>query len=461
MTANDRFDLDLQDWLQTQAPTTAPASLHDTVIDRARSSRQRPSWLVGLRGGTFGGSRWTLDRPVVRVAYLLVILALVLAIIAAAIAGGAFRRDQLKLGRNGPIAYSVHDFSRRIPFDYRAHLIDADGTHDRVIGQMRCPVFSQDGSVLTFLTGSHSTTELNVAAPDGSRPHVVLTIGEMEYAVSPDGTRIAWIDAIPITSTDGLFTLGLRTELWVTPVSGGPGIRIVQAPITPNESYSLPVWSADGHRIAFERDLSNPDNGSIYRSSIDVVDEDGLHLHTLTTRPGSDYGGMSWSPDGRTIAFVGIRDDSPRPSSSAGNGSADSVIPLVDIFTINADGSDERNLTNTTAAEYGPEWSPDGTHLAYDTDEGGGHLAIVRMDGPVAVGPPALGPSSSFAWSPDGTKVLLVESVATDPSVDPSVNPQSVRTIIQSVDAAFPQAPTTLVSVDYDIACTSWQRIAP
>lgn len=463
MTANDRFDLDLRDWLEAQAPAAAPTGLHEAVVDRAGRSRQRPSWLVGLRGGTLGGSLGALDRPTVRVAYLVVILALVLAIIVAAIAVGAFRRDQLKLGRNGPIAYSVHDFSQRIPLDYRSHLIDADGTHDRVIGQVRCPTFSADGSVLASLTGSHDTTELNIGTPDGSQSHVALTIGESGYALSPDGTRIAWLDSQTIASPDGLVTLGLKTVIWVTPTSGGPGIQIVSASGSPTIWYGSPIWSPDGRQLAFATNVSGPDLGSIHRSEIDVVDADGSHLHTLTSRLGTDQGdGMSWAPDGRSFAFIGVRDDSPLPSTGAGGSSTDEVVPLVDIFTVEADGSGERNLTNTTTREFGIEWSPDGTHLAYGTDADGGRLAIVRMDGREAVGAPALVPLGDLTWSPDGKALLLVLFVATDPSVDPSVNPQSVRTIIESMDADLREPPKILVSLDYDSVCAaSWQRLAP
>ena len=49
MTANDRFDLDLQSWLEAEASTTAPVGLHDAAIELARKSHQRPAWLVGLR----------------------------------------------------------------------------------------------------------------------------------------------------------------------------------------------------------------------------------------------------------------------------------------------------------------------------------------------------------------------------------------------------------------------------
>ena len=52
MTASDLFERDLQRWLAAEAETIGPGGLHDAVIDRARGSRQRPHWLVALRGGT-------------------------------------------------------------------------------------------------------------------------------------------------------------------------------------------------------------------------------------------------------------------------------------------------------------------------------------------------------------------------------------------------------------------------
>ena len=168
MTANDRFDRDLEGWLAAEAPGAAPTGLHTAVLDRVRGSRQRPGWFVGLRGRAFGDSTATLDRPRTRLAYVLAILALVLAVVVAAIAVGAFRSDPLRRAGNGAIAYSVSDFSRRDQPD-SLHLIDPDGT-DRPIGYGTCPTFSRNGTVLAFHTGRADRTELNVAGPDGSGP---------------------------------------------------------------------------------------------------------------------------------------------------------------------------------------------------------------------------------------------------------------------------------------------------
>lgn len=463
MTADDRFDRDLEGWLEAIVPTRAPAGLHNAAIDRVRGTRQRPAWLVALRGDTIGSSVQQRYRPGLAVVYLVVLFALVFAIVVAAIVAGAFRADPAKLGHNGAIAYSVRDFSQRNQPE-SLHLIQPGGT-DRPVGFGSCPNFSKDGSVLAYFTGSFSTTQLNVARPDGSSPHVVPGIGESGGALAPDGTEVAsFKDLAPITSPDGNTTLGSKDELWLTPVAGGPAIRIVPASVAPNDSYSSPVWSPDGRRIAFAINVSLFSAGGGadgYRSAIIVVDSDGSNLRTLTTRAGTDE--ISWSPDGRDIAFIGFRDGSPLPSLGVGSDAAASLQPPpTDIFVVSVDGEGERHLTNSPTNEYSLEWSPDGTGLAYQTDQDGGRLAIVRMDGAAAVGSPILGPPNGLTWSPDGTKVLLLEAVATDPSVDPSVIPQSIRSRIKSVDAAFQQAPATLVASNYDIPCSpSWQRVAP
>ena len=462
MTADDRFDRDLEGWLEAIVPTRAPAGLHNAAIDRVRGTRQRPAWLVALRANVLGASVRPRYRPGLAVVYLVVLFALVFAIVVAAIVAGAFRADPAKLGHNGAIAYSVRDFSQRNQPE-SLHLIQPGGT-DRPVGFGSCPNFSKDGSVLAYFTGSFSTTQLNVARPDGSTPHVVPGIGESDFALSPDGTLVAWFkDLRPITSPDGNTTVGGINELWVTPVSGGPGVRILPALDAPNDSYSSPVWSPDARQIAFATNVSlfpAGGGGSSYRSAISVVDADGSNLLPLTTRAGTDE--IAWSPDGGFVAFVGFRDGSPLPSVGAGSDLSASFQRPIDIFIVSADGNDERHVTNTTVDEFGPEWSPDGSQLAYQTAADGGHLAIVRMDGAAAVGSPILGPPNGLTWSPDGTKVLLLESVATDPSVDPSVIPQSIRSRIKSVDAAFQQAPATLVASNYDIPCSpSWQRVAP
>jgi TolB protein len=67
-----------------------------------------------------------------------------------------------------------------------------------------------------------------------------------------------------------------------------------------------------------------------------------------------------WSPDGKTLAFVGQR-----------NGD-------FDIYTIPAAGGDETRLTTAKGLDDGPEYSPDGKYI-YFNSERNGHMQIWRM----------------------------------------------------------------------------------
>jgi hypothetical protein len=125
MTANSSLDRDLGQWLEAEAPARGPEGLHATVIDRARTTRQRPGWLVTLRGGTIGPQAGAVTRPAVRVGYVLVIVGLVLAALFAAFAAGAFRRGPSPLaledlGSQGVLSsgvpYTSSLFEPRITF---------------------------------------------------------------------------------------------------------------------------------------------------------------------------------------------------------------------------------------------------------------------------------------------------------------------------------------------------------
>lgn len=85
-----------------------------------------------------------------------------------------------------------------------------------------------------------------------------------------------------------------------------------------------------------------------------------------------------------------------------------------DIWVMNADGTDQTNLTNTPAvSERGPIWSPDSTRIAYVAgDNIFSSVWVMNADG---TGQARL---SSFAgeefgptWSADGTKIALVRMV--------------------------------------------------
>jgi hypothetical protein len=57
MNPNAQFERDLEQWLQTEAPASAPVGLHASVMDRARTLRQRPGWTMSFPGRRFGRGR--------------------------------------------------------------------------------------------------------------------------------------------------------------------------------------------------------------------------------------------------------------------------------------------------------------------------------------------------------------------------------------------------------------------
>lgn len=444
MTTNDRFDYDLERWLDAAAPPSGPASLHDAAIARARRSRQRPGWLVAARRDTFGATSMRRGSNV-SVAYVLVVLGLLIVSGVAAVAAGAFRSDPpLPVRPDGLVAFSAADRPNR-GVDH-IHVMNPDGSNDRDVGQGTCPRFSRNGSVLAWYSGVGPPAELNVAAADGSSPKVVASVGGeprfSNYTLSPDGTSVAWFKVATGTISP--------LELWAAPVDGGPGTRIFAG--SAGESYRSPVWSPDGRRIAFARQTTivNGDNAGSYRSAIYVVGTDGSDLRRVSSRPGLDDA-IVWSPDSRSIAYVGLPAGSALPS--LGPADAGPFQPE-DVFTVGVDGTGDRNLTSSPEHENSPAWSPDGSHLAYQSfgDDEIDRLTIIRMEGPIASGAPLLGPvSRAFAWSPDGSRLLFVQT-----SADPSR-----ASMLSSIDRDMRETPVLVLRRDTGIGCLAWQRRDP
>ena len=85
---------------------------------------------------------------------------------------------------------------------------------------------------------------------------------------------------------------------------------------------------------------------ALYDYDIYVAAADGAHARRLTTSPGYDAEG-TLSPDGRTIVFTSLRDGD------------------LDIYTMRTDGTGLRRLTHTLGYVGGPFFSPDGKLIVY------------------------------------------------------------------------------------------------
>ncbi len=147
---------------------------------------------------------------------------------------------------------------------------------------------------------------------------------------------------------------------------------------------SMPAWSPDGRRIAFQR----TQRGQAFSLYVANADGDGQRL-----LPDSVSGQVDWSPDGRRIL---VTDDGA-------------------IYVTSRDWSSRSVLLDPTpASARDPRWSPDGKQIVFalGSDESGADVYVMNGDGTgrnrlTRLGPDAGWPSS-LAWSPDGRRIAFL-----------------------------------------------------
>lgn len=172
-----------------------------------------------------------------------------------------------------------------------------------------------------------------------------------------------------------------QSDVWVCGVDGSDPRNLTQSA----EFEALPKWSPDGHWVFFLRLESG--KHFLYR-----VRFTGEELARVTNRE-LGYPNYDISPTGEWVAISGKDPDQ-------------------EVFLCRADGTEERRLTDNTAADLLPCFSPDGLRLAFISDRVGGkdNLFVMDVDGGSVVQLTSWGDTSRLGlnWSPDGTRILFV-----------------------------------------------------
>lgn len=164
-------------------------------------------------------------------------------------------------------------------------------------------------------------------------------------------TAASHFEAPNWTHDGSSFLFNSEGHIFRLPVDGGtPAIIDTGTATHCNNDHGI---SPDAQWLAIS-DSSQPE----HQSSVYVVPIGGGAPRRVTQNFPSYWHG--WSPDGKTLAFVGQR-----------NGD-------FDIYTIPVAGGDETRLTTSKGLDDGPEYTPDGNYI-YFNSERTGHMQIWRM----------------------------------------------------------------------------------
>ncbi len=260
------------------------------------------------------------------------------------------------------------------------------------------PAWSPDGAWLAVVRGnSEGGSDIWLIDSSGSGNEQRIAGGAWETrstSFSPDGATLAFISG-----------QAGSLDVWTVPVSGGAPRQLTHGTNPLDEPRWTPRWSPDGAWIAYVSSRSGERNND----DVWVVSADGKTNRQLTTglMVNTD---PAWSPDGSSLTVVA------NTSTEHWYGDDADIwrIPFLPgpMQQLTPNGGHSWRLEGA-----GPEWSPDGrTIYALSLRNGDKNVTAVPADGGVRTAVTNLdGMVTDFAVSLDGESLAIVLAGPTSP----------------------------------------------
>jgi dipeptidyl aminopeptidase/acylaminoacyl peptidase len=264
------------------------------------------------------------------------------------------------------------------------------------------------------------------AMPESRRLHD-LDVFQLETAddvqISPDGSKIVYV-----RSSYDIMTDRARRNLWMVGADGTNNRPLRSE----SKSFLSPRWSPDGTRLAYVSAAEG--SPQLYVRWMDTGQT--ALLTNLVHAPAS----ITWSPDGRSIAFSALVPSDkkplaappPRPEGAQWAPPVkviDSVVYRADgagyleagfdhIFIVSADGGTPRQLTDGDFNDDGPlSFTPDGQRIVFSANRGADWERDPQNNEVFSVDVATqqltqltkrAGPDNSPVVSPDGRKIAYL-----------------------------------------------------
>ena len=260
-----------------------------------------------------------------------------------------------------------------------------------------------------------------------------------EAVISPDGKWVAWVESLPATKD----APSQGSAIYVAPVAAGPATKAgakgaaaksaaAAAPApqritavsgdAPHDEHGV-SWSPDGKSLAFLSDAADAGQLQLY-----VAPVAGGTARQLTKLKGY-LATPLWSPDGQTVAILftenAARASGPLQPRTPDVGVVEDHFFEQRLTIVNVASGDVHQLSPADLYVYEYDWSPDGkrfiTTAAHGEGDDNWYIAeLYTVDAASGETRSILKPSMQIAvprWSPDGKQVAFIGGIMSDEGI--------------------------------------------